>query len=264
MLAPPVLLTYRLNQDCLENLFSQIRGRGRFRDHPDAQQFRAAFRDVQVDALLTVSRKSNCQEDMDSRLFGLESLAGEQYTSSREEDGVSTSSSDPKEQENQSSACHIEITDHDYGQIVNTTEMSAILEKQEANVLTYIGGYIVRRCVDKVCSSCASLMKAEIDPNESSHQLILMKNYKLEAGQGLTVPSRIVISMVQAAEKAFNEQINGRIQYRGIKTKMMGVLSAACEAEFVDCTCQSKSSMLKLFLNIRFCSRLETIQQRAG
>ena len=153
VLAPPVLLTYRLNKDCLENLISQIRGRGRFRDHPDAQQFRAAFRDVQVDALLTVDSKCNCQEDMDRRLFGLESLAGEQYTSSRE-DVVPTSSFDPKEHESQYSACHIEITDHDYSQIVNTTEMSAILEKQEANVLSYIGGYIVR-CVDKVCSSCA-------------------------------------------------------------------------------------------------------------
>ena len=37
------LLTNRLNQDCLENVFSILRSKGRFRDNPDPQQFRAAF-----------------------------------------------------------------------------------------------------------------------------------------------------------------------------------------------------------------------------
>ena len=32
-------LTNRLNQDCLENLFSIIRGRGRHRDNPNPQKF---------------------------------------------------------------------------------------------------------------------------------------------------------------------------------------------------------------------------------
>ena len=73
-----------------------------------------------MDVLLTVSRKSNCEEGIDSRLFCLESLVGEQHTISREGYRVSLSSLDPTEQENQSSACHIEITDHDYGQIVST------------------------------------------------------------------------------------------------------------------------------------------------
>ena len=37
------LLTNRLNQDCIENLFSLIRAKGAQRDNPDAGQFRAAF-----------------------------------------------------------------------------------------------------------------------------------------------------------------------------------------------------------------------------
>ena len=40
------LLTNRLNQDCLENLFSVIRGKGGQRDNPDPVQFRTAFRQV--------------------------------------------------------------------------------------------------------------------------------------------------------------------------------------------------------------------------
>ena len=38
------LLTTRLNQDCVENLFSIIRAQGAQRDNPNAGQFRAAFR----------------------------------------------------------------------------------------------------------------------------------------------------------------------------------------------------------------------------
>ena len=40
------LLTSRLNQDCVENLFSVIRAKGAGCDNPDARQFRAAFSQV--------------------------------------------------------------------------------------------------------------------------------------------------------------------------------------------------------------------------
>ena len=40
------LLTSGLNQDCIENLFSIIHGKGGFRDNPDVQQFKAAFKYV--------------------------------------------------------------------------------------------------------------------------------------------------------------------------------------------------------------------------
>ena len=37
------LLTNRLNQDCIENLFSIIRGKGGQRVNPSSMEFRAAF-----------------------------------------------------------------------------------------------------------------------------------------------------------------------------------------------------------------------------
>lgn len=40
------LLTNRLNQDCVENLFSVIRSKGAQRDNPNAREFRAALRQV--------------------------------------------------------------------------------------------------------------------------------------------------------------------------------------------------------------------------
>ncbi len=40
------LLTNRLNQDCLENLFGVIRGKGAGYDNPDAKTFRSSFAQV--------------------------------------------------------------------------------------------------------------------------------------------------------------------------------------------------------------------------
>jgi len=42
------MLTNRLNQDCLENHFATIRGRGGFRDSPTPDAFAATFRQVLV------------------------------------------------------------------------------------------------------------------------------------------------------------------------------------------------------------------------
>ena len=49
------LLTNWLNQDCPENIFSIIRGKGGFRGNPDLQQFRAAFKHVIIDKLFVHS-----------------------------------------------------------------------------------------------------------------------------------------------------------------------------------------------------------------
>lgn len=47
------ILTNRLNQDCVENLFAVIRSKGASRDNPDCGQFRAAFAQVLVILLIS-------------------------------------------------------------------------------------------------------------------------------------------------------------------------------------------------------------------
>jgi hypothetical protein len=66
------LLTNRLNQDCLENHFSIIRGRGGFRDNPDPYFFRTSFRQVLVKHLLCPPQGSNCSNDMTEFLLQLQ------------------------------------------------------------------------------------------------------------------------------------------------------------------------------------------------
>ncbi|GFO45112.1 transposable element p transposase [Plakobranchus ocellatus] len=69
------LLTSRLNQDCLGNLFSVIRGKGVHRYKPDCREFKTAFRKTIVDAIFVAGEGTNCQEDVDSFLFTLELIS---------------------------------------------------------------------------------------------------------------------------------------------------------------------------------------------
>lgn len=63
------LLTRRLTQDCLENLFSVIRGKGGNNVTPDCANFKSTIRLVMTNQLLDPSEGSNCAIDASSFLL---------------------------------------------------------------------------------------------------------------------------------------------------------------------------------------------------
>ena len=69
------ILTNRLNQDCVENLFCIIRGRGGHRDNPDSQQLKGAFKFVVADKLFVQNTGSNCFPDGDKIPLDVSSIA---------------------------------------------------------------------------------------------------------------------------------------------------------------------------------------------
>ena len=70
-------MTSRLNQDCVENLFSIIRGKGGFRDNTNPEQFKDAFRYVVADKLFVQSSSSNCK--IDKILLDIKNIAMTKY-----------------------------------------------------------------------------------------------------------------------------------------------------------------------------------------
>ena len=72
------LYTSRLNQDCIENLFSLIRGWGGFRDNSDPVQFKAAFKQVLVQNFLVPPSTGNCEADLDSFILDFDDMASRQ------------------------------------------------------------------------------------------------------------------------------------------------------------------------------------------
>ena len=75
------LLSNRLNQDCIENLFALIRSKGGHRSNPDPQEFRYALRQVMVDKVLSSIRGTNCKEDLDTFLLNFMSPTSTQTQS---------------------------------------------------------------------------------------------------------------------------------------------------------------------------------------
>ena len=73
------LLTSRLNHDCAENLFSVIRGKGGYRDNPNVEQFRNAFKYVVPDKLLLQSKGSNHKVDSDKILLDVTNVVMAKY-----------------------------------------------------------------------------------------------------------------------------------------------------------------------------------------
>lgn len=56
------VLSYKLNQDHLETLFSKIRARGGFNNNPDVVTFRSAMRALLAKSDITPSPNANCLE----------------------------------------------------------------------------------------------------------------------------------------------------------------------------------------------------------
>lgn len=59
------LLTSRLNQDALENLFAIFRLKAGYNKNPSARVLRTIFRSQLVNAIIKTSEKKNCVEDED-------------------------------------------------------------------------------------------------------------------------------------------------------------------------------------------------------
>ena len=85
------LLTGRLNQDCLENIFSQIRSKGGHRFNPSAREFRFAYRNLCSTLMLANIPSANCEYDEDVMLTSLSRLSSEASRDPADSDGCNQS-----------------------------------------------------------------------------------------------------------------------------------------------------------------------------
>ena len=69
------LLTGRINQDCLENLSSQVRCKGEHRFNPSAREFAFAYRSLTTSMLINPIPSANCIDDPDDLLVSLSDLS---------------------------------------------------------------------------------------------------------------------------------------------------------------------------------------------
>lgn len=181
------LRTYRLNQDCLENFFSVIRGRGGHRDNPDTLQFISAYRNVSVDLLFHKSHQSNCSEDMDQFALKLEHLT----VQSKEKLVKSTTLSEP----------NLVDKDPDRDDLFNVSLQPPSLSLVENNIIMYLSGYVVKKALHKYpCNDCAVVMKSSPETIPSS---VFIQKKLYDDDCNLTYPTQPVVSFISNLEKHF-------------------------------------------------------------
>lgn len=232
------LLTNRLNQDCAENMFSIVRGKGGHRDNPTPEQFRGAFRQIVVDQLLIQSDKSNCKVDLDQVLLDVSSLSN-------------VSTQEHVQQPNQD--------DMDQNMIVSPETVSVMRvfntpNVSVQNVCVYMAGYLLKK-IKISCENCQQKCMLKIIPeNEEMYTFIKEKTYD---GRGsLVCPSPKFASFIEDVETYFSLNFSNymhmsRVMYRlftGLKMCMENSIELFCG----DRTCYLKlECAVKLFFRVR-------------
>ena len=127
-------MTGRLNQDWVENLFSIIRGKDGFRDNPDVEQIKRAFKYLVADKLFVQSdtSTSNCKVDNDTILLNISNVAMAKY--------IKTGQTDVKKPQ---------ITD-----VPMVTAVPSSLPTK--NVAAYLAGYLLSKIPVDTCQDCSN------------------------------------------------------------------------------------------------------------
>ena len=249
------LLTSRLNQDCLENLFSIIRGKGGHRDNPSVNEFRIALHQTMVDMLFKTTKNKNCEDDLDHFLINLPCL-----------DSTSTITADQNLQEDQGL---------DEEEIVNQVapqgekdQINLELNIQNENIIAYISGYIVKKLKDKLCKNCsANISGSNADMNLTNITLLKNKIYSDDCTIGLQVPSQELIKICMLLEDAYNKFSSQLFQSINLKKHLFRKLKNSVDQELIlnlficDQACEAFNKIINLFLTIRLHHSLKLFNQ---
>ena len=188
------LMTGRINQDCIENFFSQIRAKGGHRFNPSAKEFRYAYRNLCSTFILAAIPSSNCAYDSDVMLSTLARLSGDVCRSTHREEPAA------KRPRLESSPMVLSADDFETPSPVT-------------NVLSYIGGYLVKKLRDSqhfTCERCLSaLINTDMNVVEDGQLYLHLRAYSHGKGAfgGLIAPSPVFTHFLKQVENVFGKRI---------------------------------------------------------
>ncbi|KAL2093118.1 hypothetical protein ACEWY4_010430 [Coilia grayii] len=189
------LCTAKLNQDCTENLFSVIRGKGGHRYNPTSQKFTSALRSASV-AKLSSAEGGNCLEDASIPLLATAPTKAVSGLNSHTDPAATASPH------------FTDVRPEDSGDIPEHIIASDCV-KEEA--LTYIAGWLLHSLktspVVSSCSQCESLLVCmrEGDHTYVSENTSFIKRKRYTPDSGLMQPSSIFQKIVRRMEVVITE-----------------------------------------------------------
>ena len=255
------LLTSRLNQDALENLFSVIRGRGGHRDNPDPVHFQSAFKQVLVQNMFVPAPSSNCEVDSGEYLLNLDDFSGDSITNALE----LSESMDTNQTSNVLLAASESFSQFDTNELMSDSVLD--------NTLTYIAGYVCRKVLDKHnCEVCRqTMLRAETTIIGDKDLFCTHKAYNTSHGcfGGLRAPSDFIIQLLKQCELAFNNLFETLKHVTGIKRQLVdaicdNLLSDADKPCIPSPCIQSQRNAISIYVTTRLHYKLKFLKRDAA
>lgn len=177
-------------QDCIENLFSEIRRRCGFNDAPNAYQFAAAFKYAALSACEMVSENSNCEPDAAVLLFN--------------ENDVVTEEAD----------CQPNKT-FKFQYKFHPLNTKYQLTPKEMNGLAYILGATVRKLKHATCRKQLTMLNNEPNTDDPIYRFCKLKN-------AVCYPGTQVFEIGLVAFKAYKQFFSKFLHQnrRNVKTRL--------------------------------------------
>lgn len=230
------LLTNRLNQDALENLFSIYRQKGGYNRNPTARLLRCFFRINVINSLMK-SEASNCEADEDNNLTISNSAESTGNTEIKKNNCPKTDSApcaENTELSAQSTADSLNSsrpTSDDSnlprGQMTTTYEETYVPEEtitSEVCSVAYFAGYLARKCTKQYeCSSCKDLLIEQTKLTEKRYLLILNKTYGniCDISTGLHAPTVDFLHIVDKCLNVFEQLFPEIYHEKQLKSKFL-------------------------------------------
>lgn len=210
------ILTNRLNQDVLENLFSIYRQKGGYNRNPTSKLFRATFRSNAVNCLMKPSGSANCEPDADEMINIDESFLESSITKSQLTDAYSQDSDESANPSSSSSN-----NGSDYG---DNNGASVSLEDCAIN---YFAGYLAKKCIEHFkCKECENLLTCDSLLIDKNQLLILYKTYDNinnynNTMEGLKAPSKQFCSIITKCLRIFENNFIKIYHKKSIRKRLL-------------------------------------------
>jgi hypothetical protein len=271
------LMTERLTQDCIENLFSQIRGNGGHIANPSAAQFRTFIRRAMVDSIIVHKEQSNSKEDAAKFLLSVKDIARRVNTEKElgcilpaaramvnlaEPDNEGDDDQPDDEDQNEGDQNELAVPNsedddtyfHSLMQIAIPYGAPKLPEQLEAerNALTYVAGYIALRQKTKVCETCYTSLQGPL--TGANHQRFLVEKQLDGCSKGLTVPSDSMVAAVRTMQTAFSKNIAHIIHTGNVRKRLTDVMIQELGVTLASgpCECLLRDRVVRTFFNMKF------------
>ncbi|CAH1731462.1 unnamed protein product [Aphis gossypii] len=252
------LLTNRLCQDALENLFSIFRQRCGYNRNPTSKSFRCGFASICSFCLLNcASEKSNCEDDEDNFLTPeiLTDLLIDDTPKDKDVD-VPKTTFIASSSEGYDSSSDSEDTSYDCTENKSLPMSSLSLEKCS---LEYYAGYLGMKCFKKFqCNECyyqlISTNKSLVDKDQL---FILHKTFDhiewTSIDMGLKAPTKELVDFVYESLKVFQNNYENIKWKKNLVSSLINMAEKKIKNSLLENICQKEK---KFILNNLFSIRI--------